>query len=198
MVILVVGGWVAVAIVAGESHASAVAVGANVVFSVLTVAALVFRRQVVRLERLACRDELTGAYNYRYLREQLAREIARSGRRGTPLALLMVDLRDFKGYNDRYGHLAGNRALAGVVRIIYSEVRSGDTVARFGGDEFAVILPDVSEKSAWQVGDRLAGRLAASFEGLAADVGVAGYAGGTADDLLHAADLAMYIRKREG
>ncbi len=197
-VILVLSGWAAVGYVVVAGRGLIPLAGVSVVFALLLAGAWALRREIHRLERLAFEDELTGVSNYRYLREELARQVVRARREGTPLSLLMLDLRDFKGYNDRHGHLAGNRALAEVARLIGLAVRPGDTVARFGGDEFAVILPGRAEDVAWRLGERLARKLADCLGDLRVDVGAAGYEGGGVEGLLHAADVAMYAHKRGG
>ncbi len=194
----VIAGWVVAGVIIETWSGLAVLTGVSGVFLLLTAGAVWLWRHIGRLEELTCTDELTGACNFRHLRRVLPREVARAEREGGPLSLLMLDLRDFKGYNDRHGHLAGNRALAAVVRIILSEVRTGDTVARFGGDEFAVVLPGADEEEAMRIGERVAGRIAGRFGDLEADLGVHGYAGGGPEELLHAADMAMYAGKRSG
>ncbi len=195
-VILVLGGWAAAGYVVAAGRGLIPLTGVSAIFALLLAGAWAFRREIRRLERLAFEDELTGVRNYRYLREELDRQVVLARREGTPLSLLMLDLRDFKGYNDRHGHLAGNRALAEVARLIGVAVRPGDTVARFGGDEFAVILPGRAEAVAWRLGERLARKLADCLDGLQVDVGAAGHDGRRAEELLHAADVAMYSHKR--
>jgi GAF domain-containing protein len=105
-------------------------------------AALENERLYRRAEQQALRDGLTGLYNHRHFQERLRQEIRRSRRYGTPLSLLMLDLDDFKSFNDRYGHQIGDEALREVGQILFSVTRRGiDLSARYGGEEFAVILP---------------------------------------------------------
>ncbi|MDA8146772.1 MAG: GGDEF domain-containing protein [Thermaerobacter sp.] len=152
----VIAGWVVAGVIIETWRGLAVLTGVSGVFLLLTAGAVWLWRHIGRLEELTCTDELTGACNFRHLQRVLPREVAQAEREGRPLSLLMLDLRDFKGYNDRHGHVAGNQALAAVVRIIRSEVRTGDTVARCGGEEFAVVLPGAGEEEARRIGERVA------------------------------------------
>ena len=112
------------------------------------------------LERQAITDGLTGLYNHRYFYERLNQEIARAQRYGLPMSLLMVDIDDFKHFNDRYGHPAGDLVLAEVGRILSGDIRAGiDLAARYGGEEFAVVLPNTARDGAQVVGARLARQL---------------------------------------
>ena len=96
-----------------------------------------------RVQDQAVTDGLTGLYNHRHLYERLEHEIARARRYGTPVSLLMIDLDDFKAFNDRNGHLAGDAVLRGIAAVLQSELRQNlDIAARYGGEEFAVILPN--------------------------------------------------------
>jgi diguanylate cyclase (GGDEF)-like protein len=95
------------------------------------------------LRDLSVRDPLTGLFNRRYLSESLGREIARSHRRGLPLAVLAFDLDKFKGFNDRYGHPAGDAMLVAFARILQANSRSEDIACRQGGEEFVLIMPEM-------------------------------------------------------
>jgi diguanylate cyclase (GGDEF)-like protein len=165
----------------------------------------------VRLKRanaLSAIDDLTGLYNSRFLDGALRREVKRSIRTGRPLSLLFVDLDGFKGINDRYGHLSGSRALVEAAERIQSGARETDLVARFGGDEFSLILPDTGRAGAMLVARRVRERVAShpflAREGvgyrLTASVGAATLcdAAGTSELLLAAADAAMYRVKGRG
>ncbi len=107
------------------------------------------------VQRLAITDEVTGLYNHRYLRQALARELEKSRRLGYPLGLLMLDVDDFKLYNDRYGHPAGDRLLRLIAMSLLASVRSTDTVARYGGEEFSIILPGCTPAAVLSVAEKV-------------------------------------------
>lgn len=109
----------------------------------------------IRLEQLATRDGLTGLANRRCFDETLLAEWARAMRQAQPLSLLMVDVDNFKAYNDANGHLGGDECLKRVSSAVASEMRTNDLVARYGGEEFAVILPNQSLKGAAIVAERI-------------------------------------------
>ena len=110
--------------------------------------------RVHRAEALSVTDDLTQLYNSRYLAQVLRRETKRASRNGRPLSLLFIDLDGFKSINDTHGHLYGSRALVEAAGVIRQSARETDVVARFGGDEFALILPDTGSEGA--VGGRRA------------------------------------------
>jgi diguanylate cyclase (GGDEF)-like protein len=161
-----------------------------------------------RAEELSVTDDLTHLYNSRYLDSVLHRETKRASRSGRPLSLLFIDLDGFKSVNDTHGHLCGSRALVEAAAVIRSSARETDVVARFGGDEFALVLPDTGSEGAVAVGERLRARVAAytflEAEGLAitltASVGVATLpdVAASAEGLIQAADQAMYRVKDHG
>lgn len=113
------------------------------------------KRAQVALEQLATRDGLTGLANRRCFDDTLLAEWQRALRNQQPLSLLMVDVDNFKQYNDAYGHLGGDECLQRIASAVSSEMRANDLVARYGGEEFAVILPDQSLKGAAIVAERI-------------------------------------------
>jgi diguanylate cyclase (GGDEF)-like protein len=158
------------------------------------------RRQEEHAHLLAVSDPLTGLANYRLLVERLDAEIKRFGRTGRSFSLLMLDLDGLKKINDLYGHLVGSRALCRVADILRLHCRETDTAARFGGDEFAIIMPETSFEAACQVAHRISLRLAEQ-EGeprLSVSTGVAECPqdGATIEHLLSAADHLLYAEKR--
>ena len=161
-----------------------------------------------RAEALSVTDDLTHLYNSRYLNLVLRRETKRASRNGRPLSLLFIDLDGFKAINDTHGHLFGSRALVEAAAVIRGSARETDVVARFGGDEFALVLPDTGGEGAFAVGERIRDRVAA-YKFLAGDgldihltvsVGVATLpdVAASADELMQAADKAMYRVKDAG
>jgi diguanylate cyclase (GGDEF)-like protein/PAS domain S-box-containing protein len=152
------------------------------------------------LRHLAATDALTGLANYRRLSEELASEIKRSDRTGRAFAVLMFDLDGMKQINDRYGHLAGNRALCRLADLFRYSCRSIDTAARYGGDEFAIVLPETVAHDAALVGKRICERLSSDREepALSVSLGTAVYPedGATIDILFQAADRALYEMKQ--
>jgi diguanylate cyclase (GGDEF)-like protein len=162
-----------------------------------------------RAEALSVTDDLTSLYNSRYLNQVLRREAKRVSRSGRPLSLLFLDLDGFKSVNDRHGHLCGSRALVEAASVIRGCARETDVTARFGGDEFAVVLPETGSEGAMAVAERVRERVAAhSFlkvsDGLdihlTASVGVATLpdVAASAEELVKAADTAMYRVKDRG
>lgn len=107
------------------------------------------------LQKMAITDNTTGLYNHRYFYERLEAEMARARRFGHPLSVILIDLDDFKKYNDTYGHLIGNQVLEQVAQVIARSVRESDIVARYGGEEFAIILPKTDCHAAREIGERV-------------------------------------------
>ena len=157
-----------------------------------------------RLRRQALTDGLTGLYNQRTFHQLLQQEIDRAKRSGAPLTLLLIDMDDLKGINDRHGHVTGNKAICHMARIIWDNSRRVDHVARYGGDEFAVILPGCGHEEAKVVAERLSAKFAAHK---LRNVGqVTGSLGAVScvpsdistSDLVSLADKAMYLAKSRG
>lgn len=158
------------------------------------------------LEDLSIRDELTGLHNYRYLMNLLDREISRSVRYNHPLTLAMIDLDNFKKLNDTYGHSAGNKALQTIAGIFASSIRAADSVCRFGGEEFAIVLPVTTPLQAEPILQRICQRIRQemipvdSERYLTISIGVACCPrdARTVDDLIRFADQALYSAKEKG
>ncbi|HET9077914.1 MAG TPA: EAL domain-containing protein [Acidimicrobiales bacterium] len=169
-------------------------------------AALTRRRIEEELRRQALHDNLTGRPNRILMRDRLETALSRLGRHGGSVALLFVDLDNFKLVNDTLGHSAGDAVVMEVSARITASARSGDTIARFGGDEFVVISEDADEPAARQIAERIRQALATPIQlgdkpvSITASVGVAVTAdpGVSPDDLLAQADMAMYEAKQAG
>jgi diguanylate cyclase (GGDEF)-like protein len=158
---------------------------------------------------LAVTDELTGLYNHRYFTQRLSQEIRRAARYHRPVLLALLDIDYFKHYNDTFGHLGGNEVLRQLAGVIKEEVRDVDVIARFGGEEFAVIMPETSEKKAMVALTRLRKRVAQfPFRGreklprrkITVSIGVAAYPAHSVDahNLIQRADEALYEAKDRG
>lgn len=167
-----------------------------------------------RLLRAGITDFLTGFHNRRYLQQRLKEELARAQRRAGSIACLMIDVDQFKGVNDGYGHLAGDRVLKEIAQRVEEQIRTMDTAARFGGDELAIVLPDASATDAANLAERIRKAIAAKpfaltpqvKRSLTVSVGVAAVSPGRAesdlkaiaDRLLADADAALYRAKALG
>ena len=159
-------------------------------------------------ERLSTTDGLTGLWNFRYLSMSLAREIERATRFERPLAVLMLDLDNFKAVNDEHGHAAGDSVLRELARRVQEQIREVDTFARYGGEEFVVVLPETTIEGASQLAERVCNAVRrkpfnANGEGtLRITVSVGGAAfpnhGASAATLMRAADRALYVAKDAG
>ena len=157
---------------------------------------------------LADRDPLTGFYNHRFLHERLGEEVVRTQRAHRSMSVLMLDLDDFKLVNDTFGHLFGDRVLTWTAELIRSTLRASDIPARYGGDEFAIILPETDRDEAARAAERILGAFQEQpFVGeqrgpvpIGASIGVATFPqdGRTATELIAAADEALYRVKRDG
>ena len=159
--------------------------------------------------RLSYTDDLTGIYNHRFFVEQLTREVERHRRYSTPLSLLMIDIDYFKHYNDGNGHLAGDRVLRAIARLIERGVRQTDIVARYGGEEFAAILTNTGTKGAFDIAERVRRNVADTRfpneraqpnKDLTVSVGMATISSSisTLTDLIREADHALYRAKKAG
>ncbi|MEW6230764.1 MAG: diguanylate cyclase [Chloroflexota bacterium] len=159
--------------------------------------------------RLAITDGLTGLFNSRYFYEALEKEMQKTDRYGHPLSLIILDLDDFKAYNDAYGHLVGDNLLVQLASLLTSITRGADIVARYGGEEFAIIVPETSLEQARQLAERI--RVAVENHvfmvsgrpletAITVSVGVAAYPQGSWGEkqFVQAADAAAYAAKQAG
>jgi diguanylate cyclase (GGDEF)-like protein len=157
------------------------------------------KRADERVQQLVVTDPLTGLANYRRLIDALESEIKRYGRAGRSFAILLLDLDGLKKINDTYGHLVGSRALCRLAAILRAHCRQVDTPARYGGDEFAVVLPETSLAQAQQIAARIRERVASDEESppISVAVGSAVFPedGESIEKLLSVADGALYGMK---
>jgi len=155
-------------------------------------------------ERNALTDALTGLGNRHWMKEMFEREVTRAQHSGRTLCLMMIDIDNFKRFNDQYGHISGDRVLIAVAEALREYLRPTDLVARFGGDEFAVLLPDADLNQAQQTADRLRTKVAglsppSLSTAITISIGVSTNA--PKDDvgaLVQRADAAMYEAKEQG
>jgi diguanylate cyclase (GGDEF)-like protein/PAS domain S-box-containing protein len=172
------------------------------------------RNQLVEIQTLqaqlreqATRDSVTGLFNRRYLEDTLTREFLRAGREKSTVCLIMMDIDGFKAFNDTYGHDAGDLLLRKLGEFLQSEVRSSDISCRYGGEEFLIVMPGTLLRKGYDRAERLrTGFLSLDVEHLGIkltatlSIGVAAYPrhGNTWEEVLHAADQAMYTAKDAG
>ena len=162
-------------------------------------------RERAFVQHQAVTDELTGIYNRRHFETRLELEIQRARRYGAPLALLMIDVDNFKQLNDNYGHLVGDRVLYGLARECESCLRTSDVFCRYGGDEFVIIAPETSAQAAMAMARRMRQKIDAiragqAFETLGISVGIAVWDDSFKrnGDFIDAVDSALYRAKRAG
>jgi diguanylate cyclase (GGDEF)-like protein len=167
-------------------------------------------RNYSRAVRDATHDALTDLYSYRALVERVREEMGQANRAGSSIAMLFVDLDDFKEINDRYGHPTGNEILKGVASVLQQSMRSTDIAGRFGGDEFVVLLVDSDENGAVRVAEQIREGVAGTFVeipggkvGTTVSIGVAFHDAATraltsSDELFAEADASLYIAKAQG
>ncbi len=182
------------------------------IFSLLTnflSVALSNARMYKEMERISLTDPLTGLFNRRYFENYLHTEIARARRFDHPLSLVMLDVDNFKNYNDQLGHLNGDRLLKKLAKIMNNTARSTDVISRYGGEEFCVILPEISPEGAYQFSERLRDIVFSHpFEQrevqpnghISVSLGTATYPmdAQMTRELVEKADIAMYRAKKSG
>lgn len=159
-----------------------------------------------RLKHEAVTDGLTGVYNYKTLMQILRAELRRAQRYGFPVTFVMIDVDFLKRYNDRFGHMAGSEVLAQVAKLLMENCRNTDIVGKYGGDEFALILPQTGIDGAFAVAERMRAAIAAhTFQNVApgeitCSFGIAAFPDDGSDvlTLVAAADQKLFQAKREG
>ncbi|MFN0277616.1 MAG: diguanylate cyclase [Pyrinomonadaceae bacterium] len=154
-------------------------------------------------EQLSVTDPLTGLLNRRYIEERMLEEIKRSNRHGFPMSFMMLDVDHFKSYNDSHGHPAGDAALKMVAQVIRETLRDADVAARFGGEEFSILLPQTTAEEAATIAERLRSNIEHTdfpHRHVTTSIGVASCSAElcASADLVSAADKALYEAKRQG
>lgn len=166
-------------------------------------------RENEKLKEMVHKDGLTGLYNFRYLRERLEEEVVRARRHRRNFCLIMIDMDNLKQVNDTYGHQMGNKVIREISNTIRNSVRTIDIVARFGGDEFVVLLPDTDSGSALIIAERISHNIKNLYflcPGSKNGINVTISAGvvsfddkeKSADELMHMADMLLYQAKLVG
>jgi diguanylate cyclase (GGDEF)-like protein len=167
-----------------------------------------YHQRSEELKRISITDSLTGLLNRRYFQERLVEEVERFKRHRLPFSLIIIDIDDFKRFNDTYGHMVGDEALTVTARAVRTSIRAIDVAARYGGEEFTVILPQTPKKAAkkmaLRIGEAVGQTVIAPTTGrtlrLTVSLGVASFPDDaeTLEDLLRHADQALYEAKRRG
>ncbi len=173
----------------------------TVLLTCLSLMIMRLQKRVEELAPLAIRDGLTGIYNRRETERLLREALIRSGPKGYPVSLIVLDIDLFKVINDTDGHLRGDTVLQELVRILESNLQLGDIIGRWGGDEFVIIFSGTILETAASIAERLrqavAGQKIAELD-VTITLGVASQIGGDPMVLFHAADTALYNAKRAG
>jgi diguanylate cyclase (GGDEF)-like protein len=167
--------------------------------------------EITRLQKLAITDPVTGLSNHRFFQERIREELERSGRHGRVFSLVMIDVDHFKKFNDRFGHPEGDKALAQIARLLKNATRTADSVSRYGGEEFALVLPETASAAALEVAERIRHDLEDTSIGgppkdkrdpilITLSIGVSSYPenGKTPEEIIEAADKALYRAKELG
>ncbi|HVF87007.1 MAG TPA: diguanylate cyclase [Pyrinomonadaceae bacterium] len=168
-----------------------------------------WHHKATQFQLLSITDPLTGLLNRRYLEERLAEELERSKRHHFPMCFMMVDVDDFKLYNDRYGHQAGDLALEITAQCMRAVLRSADVASRYGGEEFSVLLPQTNLSEAHVIAERIRGRVermkypnikSQPLGPVTVSIGISAFSPShdTSASIIHAADQALYAAKHRG
>lgn len=166
-------------------------------------------KKIEELKELSVTDPLTGIMNRRYLNDRLSEEIARYNRYKQPFSLLMVDVDEFKEFNDTHGHIIGDKVLKDLAAIIVESLRNTDIPARFGGDEFVLILPQTPKADAINIANRIKENVEKTctphreefpYKGLTVSIGLTSYPddASSAAELFEKTDQALYLAKKGG
>jgi diguanylate cyclase (GGDEF)-like protein len=151
------------------------------------------------MHRLATTDALTSIYNRHFFNETFRREVERARRYGKPMAILLLDVDNFKMFNDRLGHLHGDEVLKAVAHVLSKQLRKSDILARFGGDEFVMIMPETDQASAKNAVERIQSAVANHSYAhipLGVSAGISGFRPGlTPEQMLEEADRGLYQHK---
>lgn len=163
----------------------------------------VLKNKAGELEHLSVTDDLTGLLNKRYLRERLTEETKRSNRYGYPMSLMMIDVDNFKSYNDAFGHPEGDKALQIVAHGLKETLRGADVAARYGGEEFSILLPQTTSEEAYTIAERIRQKIEATHfpnRKVTVSIGIAScsHIVCTLSEIIKAADQALYEAKRRG
>lgn len=152
-----------------------------------------------RLRQLAYHDSLTGVLVNRRFQEKLQKEVALARKENSTVTLLFIDLDNFKQFNDKHGHIEGDKLLQRFAEVLLSCVRKQDTVGRWGGEEFVVILPRAETRTGLAVGERIRASVREQLSGVTVSIGVASYPAhaSRADELTELADSMMYEAKKQ-
>lgn len=155
-------------------------------------------KKIEILERMIITDELTGLHNYRHFNNTLESEVLRAKRYERPLSMMVIDIDNFKEVNDKRGHHGGNLALKQIANILKFNLRSFNTIFRYGGDEFVIILPETSKKDTFKLAKRL-NKLVKKELKVTISIGLAEFPkdGTTAETFFASADKSVYRAKSQ-
>ncbi|PYS78841.1 MAG: diguanylate cyclase, partial [Acidobacteria bacterium] len=168
-----------------------------------------WQQRANQFQLMSITDPLTGLHNRRYMEARLAEELSRSRRYDYPMSFMMIDIDDFKLYNDRNGHQAGDRALEIVAQCLRAALRKVDVASRYGGEEFSILLPQTDLQEAGVIADRIRRRIsetkfphgnAQPLGSVTVSIGLSSYSAAldSAEAVIRAADRALYHAKSHG
>lgn len=162
----------------------------------------------LRTQQYTYKDELTDIFNRRYFNQRLKMEVKRAERYKRNLSLLMIDIDDFKQVNDQYGHLKGDEVLSTIAKLLQANIRKADILARFGGEEFVILLPEIDAQNASVVAEKLRHQIEKYFKhpespigvSISISLGVANFPADaySAEKMIEVADHRLYIAKKSG